>query len=211
MLAVILETKSFIMKKQITFLIFFVSLLSNAQSAKKMLAEIEGKWKIDDNGNVTFVKILEVPEISKNEIFMRAGNYFIYNYGSGNSVIETKDKDQGLIIGKGVYKNIHTGFSILQTYVSTWHVVRIDIQEGRARIIISLTSYDKLTMDGNVIFSQSSASVSENYPINEKGSQKTIMTKAFYKSYQAVQNSLISIEKAIREGNTSSNLESQKW
>lgn len=199
------------MKKQVTLLIFFVCLLSNAQSAKEMLAEIEGKWKLDDNGNVTFVKILEIPEISKNEIFIRAGNYFTYNYGSGNSVIETRDKDQGLIIGKGVYKNIHTGISILQTYVSTWHVIRIDIQEGRARIIISLTSYDKLSMDGDVFVSQSSGSVNENYPINEKGSQKTIMTKAFYKSYQAVQNSMISIEKAIKDGNTSSNLESQKW
>ena len=176
-----------------------------------MLKEIEGKWKLDDSNNVTFVKILESPEVSKNDIFTRVANYFAYKYSNGNSVIQTRDKDQGLIIGKGFYKNIHVGESIFQTYVSAWHVIRVDIQEGRARIIISLTRYDKTVMDGNAFVSESSSAVSENYPINADGGQKTVMSKAFYKSYQAVQNSFSAIEKAIKEGNTSTNIESEKW
>jgi hypothetical protein len=40
---------------------------------------------LDDNGNVTFFKIIEAPELTKDEIFNRALNYFIYNYISSNS------------------------------------------------------------------------------------------------------------------------------
>lgn len=199
------------MKKLFILTIFFISFFSNAQSAKEMLKEIEGKWELDDSGNVTFMKIIETPDISKNEIFFRAANYFTYNYNNGSSVIQTKDKDQGIIIGKGIYKNIHKGISLLQNYVSTWHVIRIDVQDGRSRIIISLTDYEKIVMDEGAFVSENSSAVSENYPINKKGAQKTVMSKAFYKSYQAVQNSFASIEKAIKNGNTSTNIEDQKW
>ena|SRR5690554_3320164 len=84
------------------FLTFFGT-LSYGQSAKEMLAEIEGKWELDDNENVTVVKVIEVPELKKDEIFNRALNYFTYNYVSGKSVIQTQDKENGLIVGKGMY------------------------------------------------------------------------------------------------------------
>lgn len=199
------------MRTKFTSILLILCFICNAQSAKEMLKEIEGKWKLDDSNNVTFVKILETPNVSKNEIFNRVSNYFAYKYTDGNSVIQTRDKDQGLVIGKGIYKNIHIGESIVQTYVSAWHIIRVDIQEGRARIIISLTAYDKIVMDGNALVSESTSTVSENYPINSEGGQKTVMSKAFYKSYQAVQNSFLAIEKAIKEGNTSTNIESEKW
>jgi len=56
-----------------------------------MLAEIEGQWNLD--GNVTYTRIVEAHKLSKEEIYNRALNYFVYNYGSGKSVIQTQDKD----------------------------------------------------------------------------------------------------------------------
>ncbi len=109
-----------------------LSVLSFGQSAKEMLAEIDGKWKLDDNGNVTIVKIVEAPDLKKDEIFNRALNYFTYNYVSGKSVIQTQDKENGLIVGKGIYDNVHIGMSIVTTYVDAWHILRVDVKDVRA-------------------------------------------------------------------------------
>lgn len=51
-----------------------------AQSAKQMLAELDGHWELDDNRNITIVRVIEAPELNMDEIFNRALNYFTYNY-----------------------------------------------------------------------------------------------------------------------------------
>lgn len=200
------------MKKSILlFLILSFGTLTFAQTAKEMLAEIQGKWELDDNGNVTFVKIVEVPEFKKDEIYNRALNYFTYNYVSGKSVIQNQDKESGLIVGKGVYDNVHVGISIVTTYVDTWHILRVDVKDGKARVIVTLTEYEKKITGGNTPPSYSTMKVAQEYPINDQGFQKTVMTKAFYKSYQRAMKTLEATEKAIKEGNTSKAIENSNW
>lgn len=199
------------MKKIILLFALSVTVLGYSQSAKQMLTEIEGKWELDDNGNVTVVKIVEVPEISKTEIFNRTLSYFTYNYINGKSVIQTQDKEIGLIVGKGIYDNVHIGASLVTTYVDAWHVLRVDIKEGRARIVVSLTDYDKKIVGGDTPPAYVSMKVAQEYPINLKGGQKTIMTKAFYKAFKKANESLDAVEKAIKEGNTSKSIENNGW
>lgn len=201
------------MKKitQLLFIIIAMSVNAYSQTAKEMLAEIEGKWELDDNGNVTLLKIIEVPELKKDEIFNRVLNYFTYNYVSGKSVIQTQDKENGLIVGKGVYDNVHVGISLITTYVDAWHILRVDVKDGRARVIVSLTDYDKKIVGGSSPPSYSTMKVAQQYPIFEKGSQKTVMTKAFYKAFMKANASLDAVEKAIKEGNTSKAIENSGW
>lgn len=196
------------------FLLFLVATISNfsfGQSAKEMLTEIEGKWQLDDNGNVTVVKVIEAPELKKDEIFNRALNYFTYNYVSGKSVIQTQDKENGLIVGKGIYDNVHIGMSLITTYVDAWHILRVDVKDGRARVIVTLTEYEKKIVGGNTPPSYSTMKVAQEYPINPKGRQKTVMTKAFYKAFQKANASLDAVEKAIKEGSTSKEIENSEW
>jgi hypothetical protein len=188
-----------------------LSVLSFGQSAKEMLAEIDGKWQLDDNGNVTIVKIVEAPDLKKDEIFNRALNYFTYNYVSGKSVIQTQDKENGLIVGKGIYDNVHIGMSIVTTYVDAWHILRVDVKDGRARVIVTLTEYEKKIVGGNTPPSYSTMKVAQEYPINPKGGQKTVMTKAFYKAFKKANNTLDAVEKAIKEGSTSKSIENSEW
>lgn len=181
------------------------------KETKKMLAEIEGQWQLDDNGNVTYSRILETPEISVEEIYNRALNYFVYNYGSGKSVIQTQDKELGRIVAKGIYKDVHIGISIITTYVDCWHIARVDVKEGKARIILTLTEFERKIVGGNTPPDYSSFAVEKSYPINPDGVQKTVMGKAFYKSHLSAIASLDAIEKSIKEGNTSKELEKDKW
>lgn len=202
------------MKKITSILLFIlISSLSFGQNGatKKMLAEIEGQWQLDDNENVTYTRIIESPENSVEEIYNRALNYFIYNYGSGKSVIQTQDKDTGRIVAKGLYDNVHVGMSLITTYVDCWHIVRVDVKEGKARIILTLTGYEKKIVGGDTPPSYSTFKVEESFPINPKGHQRTVMGKAFYKSHMAAIASLDAIEKSIKDGNTSKEIEKDKW
>ncbi|MFV0290174.1 MAG: DUF4468 domain-containing protein [Mangrovibacterium sp.] len=202
------------MMKRITVFVLFtvIGSFAFAQSAKEMLAEMEGKWQLDDNGNVTVMRVVEAPGLSKDEIFNRALNYFVYNYGSGKSVIQTQDKEHGLVVGKGIYKEVHVGVSLLATYVDAWHILRVDAKEGRARVIVTLTDYETKTVgSGTTPPSFSSMSIAQAYPINPQGMQKTVMTKAFYKSFNKACSTLDEVEKSIKEGNTSEVIENGDW
>jgi len=202
------------MRKSISVLILIVfCIVAHGQSVevKRMLQEIEGQWQLDDNSNVTYQRIVEVPGIEKDEIYNRVQNYFVYNYGSGKSVIQTQDKENGLVVGKGMYKDVHIGVSLITTYIDTWHIARVDVKDGRARIILTLTEYDKKLVGGDTPPSYVTMKVEQEFPINGKGMFKTVMGKAFYKSHLHALSTLDAIEKAIREGNTSKQIENSDW
>jgi len=198
------------MKTIVLAVILFSSCIcSYGQSSivKKWLKEIEGQWSLDDNGNVTYQRIVEVPEMKKDDIYNRALNYFVYNYGSGKSVIQTQDKENGQIIGKGLYENFLTfsnGFGMV--YLGTWHIVRVDVKEGKARILLTLTEYSEDFKSSITL-----KNVRAEYPINNEGSRKNIYGEAFYRSHLLAKASLDSFEKAIKEGNTSKKIENDKW
>lgn len=202
------------MKKNILLIFAIVfCFTTNAQNGKtkKLLKKIENEWSIDDNGNVSYVSVIESPKLSKTEIYNRASNYFVYNYGSGKSVIQTEDKELGRIVGKGLYKDVHIGISLITMYVDCWHILRIDCKEGRARIILTLTEYEKKIVGGDGPPAYFTMRVENEFPINNKGGSKTIMGKSFYKSHNAALATIDAITKAINQGNTSSGFENEDW
>jgi hypothetical protein len=202
------------MRKSISVLIliaFCIAAHGQSMEVKRMLQEIEGQWQLDDNNNVTYQRIVEVPEIKKDDIYNRVQNYFVYNYGSGKSVIQTQDKENGLVVGKGLYNDVHVGISLITTYIDAWHIVRVDVKDGRARIILTLTEYDKKLVGGDTPPSYVTMKVEQEFPINGKGMFKTVMGKAFYKTHLHALATLDAIEKAIKEGNTSKQIENSDW
>lgn len=183
----------------------FVTQLSFGQNAKTkhLLNEIKGQWSLDDNGNVTYVRIIKVPNLSKDQIYSRALNYFVYHYGSGKSVIQTQDKEIGCIVAKGLF-DVR---AVVGLHISCWHIVRVDVKKGKARIILTLTKYEEELSDGHNILIK----VAENYPVNPKGNSKTFMGKNFYACHKKALLILDEIEKVIKNGNTSKSIENKKW
>ncbi len=201
--------------KKITSLIILILIatFSFGQNAKTkgMLNEIDGQWNLDDNGNITYIRVVDAPDLSKDEIYNRVLNYFVYNYGSGKSVIQTQDKELGRVVGKGLYDDVHIGISLITTYINCWHIVRVDVKEGKIRIILTLTEYEKKIVGGDTPPSYSTMKVEQEFPINPKGYAKTVMGKAFYKSHKAAIATLDAIEKTIKEGSTSKEIENDDW
>ena len=179
--------------------------------------KIQKTFEIDDNGNITYMKVIELDGISKDEIYLRAKNYFIYNYNSGKSVMQTEDKEKGVLIGKGMYKNVYIGSTLFFTHAfDTWHILRIDVKEGRVRIVLSLVNYDVTTKSSSKDPGQiKEVRISDTYPINESfdGSKKlkNIYLQTFLVSHKKATNAINGIERAIKEGNTSSDIENEDW
>ncbi|MHB9142675.1 MAG: DUF4468 domain-containing protein [Paludibacter sp.] len=107
---------------------------------------------IDENKNLVFSKVVDNLKMTKDDIYVKAFSYFAYNYKDAKSVIQQQDKDAGVIIGKGYFndfssynksKNIGMGltFTTYDTYSAT-HILRIDIKDGRARIILTVDNYE---------------------------------------------------------------------
>jgi hypothetical protein len=110
------------------------------------------KVVIDENNNLVFTKIIDSLQLSKDEIYNRAWSFFVYHYMDAKSVIQQQDKQAGIIIGKGIFNEFHVytktnaigmgiGLKTFDTY-SAYHILRIDIKEGRIRIILSIDSYE---------------------------------------------------------------------
>lgn len=185
--------------------------LCNAQTAAEMMAEIKDKYTLDDNGRVTYTKVIDLPGMKKEDIYNRAQSYFVYNYVDGKSVIQTQDKEAGLLLAKGIYADVHVGISLITTYVDCSHIVRVDCRDEKARIIVTLLDYEKKLVGGSTPPSYVNVPVNRQYPIYNGGGQKTVMTKAFYKSHMKSLETIDKIEKSILEGNTSKSIENGGW
>lgn len=175
------------------------ALVSNGQSAKEMLKEIEGQYELDDIGNVTYTRVVAFDSMKKDEIYSRALAYFVYAYNSGKAVIQTQDKEAGTIIGKGIYPRVHTGMDITVTVFDTEHILRVDAKDGKARMMVTLVQYNMTTSGGSVV-SKNEMAVGMLAPFTTK--MKTMGAKAFAKSHEKVQKTFSELERAIREGNT---------
>lgn len=196
-------------KVAILLMLVFISFNGFTQNkkTKKLIAEIEGQWTLDENNHVVYTKIIEDINLSKDEIYTRALGYFTYNYGDGDSVVQVQDKDKGTIIAKGLYGNTHIGSSLVVYIFDTWHILRIDIKEKRVRIILSLTNYNYTVSGGSSPDAKSKVPIHSSYPINPKGHTKNQFGKAFYGSHKAAEKTLKSLEKSLLEGNTSKSKE----
>jgi len=195
----------------VAFIIFTPIIQAQNAKTKALVKEIEGQWEVDDNGQVTYIRIVEADSLSKDEIYTRALSYFTYNYVSGDNVTQVQDKEVGRIVGKGLYGDYDFVPGFMITDVDTWHVLRVDVKEGRARIILSLTSYLVKVSAGQYGSSTGERKISGSYPVNPDGSQKNTFGKAFYFSHKNALETLNKLEKAIKEGNTSKSIESDNW
>ncbi len=162
-----------------------------------MLAELEGRYLLDDKGNVIFERVVEVPSLSKDEIYTRALAYFIAKYSSGPSLIVSQDKEEGTIIGKGKYPGIVYMLDPDPVPFDVNYMVQIDTKEGRSRITVSLSNYEQAAnYTGG--YSHAPIKVSNSYPVNPKGRSKPRMLQAFYDSYLESMIIVNTLEKAIR-------------
>jgi hypothetical protein len=193
------------------FICFSIVCFCQSKDQKQKINEFEqsGLFKIDGNNIVTSRIIDSIPG-SKDEIYIRVKNYFARAYNDANSVIQTDDKNSGVVIGKGLYKYIYSSIYMLSTTLnySAYHILRVDMKEGKARVICSVTTMkvdnasSKNDYDYNII---DYAPFTDKRAFYDKGKQ----TEAFIRLVILMNESLDSIEKTLKEGALS--IEKEDW
>jgi hypothetical protein len=166
-----------------------------------MLEEINGQWQLDENGYVTYQKVVDCLNLKKTKLYNRAMDYFVYNYSDVNSVIQNRDVANGIIAGKGVFKNVHIlNDVLLSNIIDTWYILKVEVKDGRGRITLSLTQYDETVRGGELPDNHYLYPISEQYPINPNGYQKNLYEQAFNKSNLKAIETLDLVERALKEG-----------
>lgn len=178
--------------------ICFIHMNVCSQSKKELNSEIKQNCEVDESGNITYKKVLNFENKSKNDLYDILQTYFAYTYDDANEVIQVEDKANGLLIGKGLYDGTYSD-------VFTWHVIRIDIKENKVRIIITLTKF--LLNPG--IFCTPHYDVAEACPISPNFKNRGFYVKMFYKAHEQVMKQFKEIERVIIAGNTSKKIESE--
>lgn len=200
--------------KTYSFLILFLSIAfsvsAQTSKTKNLLKEIEGFYEVDNSGNITYVRVFDDLNLTEKEIYDRANSYIVYKYNDANSVIQERNEAAGRIIGKGIFPNVHSATGLVTRYFSVVHIIRIDVKEGRCRVMLTLTEYKVASVDMYSNITNFQTNISATYPFNEAGVEKNFYGQAFYNSHFAAINTFLAFEKALREGVTFSDVD-QDW
>jgi hypothetical protein len=163
-----------------------------------MREENKGQWQLDENEYVTYQKVVDCPDLNKTELYKRTLDHFIHNYTDVNSVIQERDVANGIIIGKGVFKKVNVLNNVLQSnIVDTWHILKVQVKDGRARITLSLTQYEETVKGRELPDVHYLYPITKQYPFNPTGYQKDLYEQAFNKSNLKALEKIASVEKAL--------------
>ncbi|MGM5629922.1 DUF4468 domain-containing protein [Apibacter raozihei] len=175
------------MRKFILLLVLLTSSLGISQS----------KYEVED-GNIVVTKTIENIGETKDEIYKRVKSYFTRSYGSANSVIQTDDKEGGLVIGKGLYLNMTT-FLLGTWKTNAYHILRIDIKDGRARIICTATTI--IPNSSSYLDDKYEYAIANYLPITDKRAPamtKKAQEEAFNALVEKMQESVESLAQTIK-------------
>ena len=172
---------------------------------------------IDNNGNISMINIIQAPSLSKDQIYIQTNSWFVHTFNSGKSVIQLNEKDAGTILAKGYLKNIaeQVGFAISYE-ISAYVLFRIDIKDGRARLITTIQEYESVNrggvagaMSGNVSTTMGIYKPEAVFPFVDAAAG--LSRKAGAKAYCACCMYMIAmknqLEKAIKDGITGGDVE----
>lgn len=204
------------MNSKIFITLFSLLMLTGIASAqtkkqKEILESIKNEWSLDDNRNLTYVKVINDIGVDKDKIFNRILSYITHTYQGSKDVVEVNDKETGRIIAKGKWPVIETYSHLTNTYqIGAEHIIQFDVKDDRARIVLTIPAYYGY-MQG-MTFAKFRDKVADVMPVNEECPNfRKMYTKAFISLHLVCQATLTNIEKSLREGTTSSDIENEDW
>jgi hypothetical protein len=195
--------------KKITLSLFFALFFGfnlNAQSAefKNKEKDIKNNFFFDSNGNLTYDTVMVFEKLSKEDIYIRSKNYFTYNYVSGDNVLQVDEPEKGVLVGKGLYVNVHiTKIAMAHINYCFWHVIKFECKDNKARVTITL---QQVQMRGDITPGSEfeKRHVVDMYPFKEK--MMNVIKKHDMDSLLAMRKKLNTefnrIHKTISGGNT---------
>ncbi|MDR2913421.1 MAG: DUF4468 domain-containing protein [Tannerella sp.] len=180
---------------------------SQSKEVKEKLEEYKtnGLYEIDSE-NIVVSKVIEYLPDKKDDIYLKVKSYFARAYKDSQSVIQTDDRASGLVIGRGFYKGVFSWHQfIVPISYNAWHVLRVDIKDGRVRVICNVSEWDIDTGVGKN-YNHSTFPILGYAPftdkrINDKGKQ----AQAFLNLVDVMHFSINAIEEYLKMGSVGEN------
>lgn len=146
------------------------------------------------DGKVTYVDVVQVDSISKDELYKRTKRWFIDTYKSAKDVIQLDDKENGEVIGKGFFETYWQITFYSGQNINVWQTIKVQVKDGRYRYEIT---------DFNVKYyvspSQYTSATNVDMPLETWNQVREENCKKIYTKIDAeVQLLIISLEKFVK-------------
>ena len=116
--------------------------LYGGTSWKKIATQIKSNLPINEEKDVVYTKIVDLPNTDSDKIFDILRYWVIDNFSGSNSIIKVMDKDIGrIVIEDYIDKIVRKGEFALSDDVSLKPLIRIDIQDNKVRIMCTNSVY----------------------------------------------------------------------
>ncbi len=201
------------------FLVAFLGLQCFSQNEEIImkLATISEEWKLE-NDAVVVQKVIEVPGQTKDQLYNAVREFLVVNYNDANSVIQIDNKDDGIIVGKGIFGDIYCTEVFLGSAVknSFWHIIKCEIKDEKLRVTITMNKYDMDTPASESGGYYTAAKhieypITDLYPINTGSrtwAEKKFKTREGYIFYRAILralNTIDNLQQSVLNNKTDSN------
>jgi len=181
----------------ISLMLFFTaSVYGQNDEVNSLLSTIKDKWKVE-NGNVIIQKVFEFENISKDNIYIALKEYLANTYGSLKEVLQVDEKENGLIICKGLYADIYCTEIFLgsATKYNFWHILKCEIKENRLRVTVQLNKIDLHTPYSSGIPSRDwNENLTDYYPIITQDLGKKWIARQGYVFYKVVNRAIGTVD-----------------
>jgi hypothetical protein len=116
------------MKIIVTFILTFLAFTSEAKG--RIILPIDSV-----SHKVTFDTVIQAPNKNKEFLYSQLNEWIALKYRSAKDVIQLNDKENGIIIVKGIFANIE--FAGLAGNRDVLHSITFKIKDGKMRVIIT--------------------------------------------------------------------------
>lgn len=167
--------------KKIVYLLSILIAFGIFPSSSFAQEEVSVIFAKNDKGLAEYTEVVSIDSTIKSDIYTSALEWVNKTYKSGKSVIQTTDKDGGMILGKAVSPSLiynNSGFKVDGGYFS--YTISIFCKDNKFKYIIDNITYNK----GEMAL-KPGADLAEDFPHNWTGLiGKNKQTRREWKSFQ---------------------------
>jgi hypothetical protein len=174
---------------------------------------IRSQVALDKNNSLTYVQVIDCPNQTKDQLYVKLNYWFVATFNDGKSVIQLNDKDAGVIIANGYVSDIAGHVGGMSSYdVSIRPIIKVDIKDAKIRVTYTVQNYEVIKMvGGGILGAMSSTPPSRNdekwtlescFPFVAKdghGAKKT-SSKALVMTHAYSNVIMDKIEEAVKHG-----------
>ncbi|SDR87241.1 protein of unknown function [Mucilaginibacter mallensis] len=116
-------------------ILFFVLILISSGTAFAQKDTTGLNIPVKD-GNVVYERVVEIPGKSKADLYKNAKQWFVDYFKSSRDVIQSEDKGDGKIVGKGILPVLFNGAMGTQVIYDDNLSIQVDCKDGKYRVRI---------------------------------------------------------------------------